>query len=158
MPWELPEILDPDLAREGWERLTTLLALRTTVAGIENQRLRISALETSWYMRNQLLRDTDWAGMAHSLEVRVPLVDVDLWRVVARLIHAGQAPGKADMADATAALPDAVRTRPKSGFSIPVREWLAAPGRQPRLPGFRGLRGWAHAIYSNHCPTRAPAC
>ncbi len=26
-------------------------------------------------MRNQLLRDTDWASMAHALEVRVPLVD-----------------------------------------------------------------------------------
>jgi len=29
-------------------------------------------------MRNQLLRDADWAGMAHSLEIRVPLVDVEL--------------------------------------------------------------------------------
>ena len=29
-------------------------------------------------MRNQLLRDTDWASMAHSLEVRVPLVDIKL--------------------------------------------------------------------------------
>ena len=29
-------------------------------------------------MRNQLLRDTDWASMAHSLEVRVPLVDAVL--------------------------------------------------------------------------------
>ena len=35
-------------------------------------------LESSLYMRNQLLRDTDWASMAHSLEVRVPLVDVEL--------------------------------------------------------------------------------
>ena len=29
-------------------------------------------------MRNQLLRDADWAGMAHSLEIRVPLVDFTL--------------------------------------------------------------------------------
>ena len=35
-------------------------------------------LESSLYMRNQLLRDTDWASMAHSLEVRVPLVDSKL--------------------------------------------------------------------------------
>ena len=27
-------------------------------------------------MRNQLLRDADWAGMAHSLEIRTPLVDI----------------------------------------------------------------------------------
>ena len=36
---------------------------------------KVAALETSLYMRNQLLRDADWAGMAHGLEVRVPLVD-----------------------------------------------------------------------------------
>ena len=35
--------------------------------------LAVSALEMSCYMRNQLLRDADWAGMAHSLEIRVPL-------------------------------------------------------------------------------------
>jgi len=27
-------------------------------------------------MRNQLVRDTDWAGMAHGAEIRTPLVDV----------------------------------------------------------------------------------
>ena len=36
---------------------------------------RVAALETSLYMRNQLLRDADWAGMAHSIEIRVPYVD-----------------------------------------------------------------------------------
>ena len=39
---------------------------------------KIAVLESSLYMRNQLLRDTDWASMAHSLEVRVPLVDSKL--------------------------------------------------------------------------------
>ena len=39
---------------------------------------KVAVLESSLYMRNQLLRDTDWASMAHSLEVRVPLVDVKL--------------------------------------------------------------------------------
>jgi len=33
-----------------------------------------------WYMRQQLLRDADWADMAHSLEIRVPLVDLELLR------------------------------------------------------------------------------
>ena len=39
---------------------------------------KVAVLESSLYMRNQLLRDTDWASMAHSLEVRVPLVDAEL--------------------------------------------------------------------------------
>jgi hypothetical protein len=30
--------------------------------------MKISAMEKTWYMRGQLLRDSDWAGMAHGLE------------------------------------------------------------------------------------------
>ena len=41
-------------------------------------------------MRNQLLRDTDWASMAHALEVRVPLVDAALLRCVARATASGE--------------------------------------------------------------------
>ena len=36
------------------------------------------ALESANYLRNQLLRDADWAGMAHSVEIRCPLVDYAL--------------------------------------------------------------------------------
>ena len=32
-----------------------------------------SLLESKIYMRNQLLKDTDWASMANSIEVRVHL-------------------------------------------------------------------------------------
>lgn len=37
--------------------------------------IQVSSLEYHFYCRNQLLRDADWASMAHSLELRVPLVD-----------------------------------------------------------------------------------
>ncbi len=35
----------------------------------------VHRLESSLYLRHQLLRDSDWAGMAHGVEIRVPLVD-----------------------------------------------------------------------------------
>jgi len=35
-------------------------------------------LEATLYMRNQLLRDADWTSMAHSIELRVPLVDIEV--------------------------------------------------------------------------------
>ena len=76
MPWELPHLLDRDLARAGWRTLEPMLRLEATVKDISSERLRIAALEMTWYMRNQVLRDSDWAGMAHSLEIRVPLVDL----------------------------------------------------------------------------------
>ena len=146
MPWELPLVLDPDLVREGWAELQTRARLAGTTEGIETPRFKVTALESTWYMRNQLLRDTDWASMAHSLEVRTPLVDWSLLRTLAPLIAAHPELDKAAMARTPRyTLPDAVLNRPKTGFTIPVRDWLLA-GRTDTIPE-RGLRGWARHIY-----------
>jgi glycosyltransferase involved in cell wall biosynthesis len=102
-------------------------------------------------MRSQLLRDTDWASMAHGLEVRVPLVDVEVVRTVARLCHAGFPPTKRDLGESPRPpLPEAVLARPKTGFSVPVREWLLEgwEGRASRVRAARGLRGWAEVVYA----------
>jgi len=148
MPWELSEVLDADLAREGWRELATLGQLRQSYAGLESPHARVSALQTSWYMRNQLLRDSDWASMAHSLEVRVPLVDVELMRVVAGLVNAGHAPSKLDMAATPARpLPSNVLHRRKTGFSIPVGEWLSTPTASTGRRVSGGLRGWAQSVH-----------
>ncbi len=147
MPWELPEVLDPDLVREGWRALDTRARLKATVADIRASRLKISALESMWYMRNQLLRDTDWASMAHSLEVRVPLVDVALLRAVAPLLVARPDLGKHSLAETPARpLPDAILHRPKTGFTTPVRQWMLEDGTV--APSDRGLRGWARQVYA----------
>jgi asparagine synthase (glutamine-hydrolysing) len=171
MPWELPDLLDPEMVRTGWEGLQPLLQLDETIDGIKNPRLRVSALEMNWYMRNQLLRDADWAGMAHSVEIRVPFVDVDLLRAIAPLLAGDHPPTKQDMARAvTPTLPVAILHRHKTGFQVPVREWMlgasgnskvesrSSPQRirpladqqskirnQPSTQ--RGLRGWARHVY-----------
>jgi len=145
MPWELPSVLDPDLVDQGLERLCTLERLQATTEGVKSPRLKISALEAEWYMRNQLLRDTDWASMSHSLEVRVPLVDPVLWSSVAALGQGMLASTKSAMARASGApLPADVIARPKTGFVTPTRDWLTQElgNRYKR----RGLRGWAQYI------------
>ena len=65
-------------------------ALPALIEGVEDDADAISLLLASLYMRNQLLRDSDWASMDHSLELRVPLVDVALWRTVIGLRRGGQ--------------------------------------------------------------------
>ncbi|MCX5892547.1 MAG: asparagine synthase (glutamine-hydrolyzing) [Deltaproteobacteria bacterium] len=155
MPWELPEVLDPDLAREGWRQLQPLARLEETVQGFKGDHLRVSALEMSWYMRHQLLRDADWAGMAHSLEIRVPLVDLELLRQVAPLLVLKEPPTKIDLGlTPERPLPDEVLHRDKSGFYVPVPQWLAEAkdNHAPHLR--RGLRGWAQLVYRHH--TGAP--
>jgi asparagine synthase (glutamine-hydrolysing) len=143
LPWELPQVLDGDLVREGWRELSSLNLLHATTSDIKSSRLRVSALETAWYMRNQLLRDTDWASMAHSLEVRVPLVDIVLWREVMKLVAAGHLVSKSDMARCSRRrLPAAILGRTKTGFSVPIREWFGGHGDE-----VRGPRGWAQMVY-----------
>ena len=153
MPWELPSILDPDMVREGWRRLDPLINLNKEVEHLFCDHYRVSVLETIFYMRNTLLRDSDWAGMAHSLEVRVPLVDVELIDAVAPLMWGPMKPNKRTMAQAAwGYVPGQLLNRPKTGFSFPTREW--------RFKGMkakeRGLRGWARVVYNEvqkHLPT-----
>src|SRR5262245_46431175 len=61
MPWELGEILDKDLLRLGLCRLSPLhLANGLLDPRPSSPHARVATLESALYMRNQLLRDTDW--------------------------------------------------------------------------------------------------
>jgi len=91
----------------------------------------VSWLEMRSYMVNMLLRDTDAVSMAHSLEVRVPLLDHELVEFVAALPagakqRAGQP--KALLADAVRdILPEEVLRQPKRTFTLPWEHWLRGP-------------------------------
>ena len=92
------------------------------------------------YMRNQLLRDADWASMAHSLELRTPLVDIELLRAIAPMQHALS--GKAILADAMG-LESQVRDRPKTGFTTPVGKWISQSVESANQPW---ARSWANEV------------
>ena len=143
---ELDSILGPEVAREGLRRLDLLnLIERTITPDPGNAFARIAALESSLYLRNQILRDMDWASMAHSLEVRVPLVDAHLLRRVAPALVGRRERGKKILADAPRpSLPDVVRNRRKTGFTLPLKEWLRQEsGSKVEF----GKRTWARKIY-----------
>jgi asparagine synthase (glutamine-hydrolysing) len=87
----------------------------------------ISYLELDSYMRNTLLRDADVFSMAHSLELRVPLLDNEVVRYVASLPGAVKSRGgpKALLIDAVHDLvPPEIANRRKMGFSLPFSEWM----------------------------------
>jgi asparagine synthase (glutamine-hydrolysing) len=91
----------------------------------------VSWLEMRSYMVNTLLRDTDAVSMAHSLEVRVPLLDHELVEFVAGLPSAAKrAAGqpKALLAEAVRdLLPEEVFRQPKRTFTLPWEHWLRGP-------------------------------
>jgi len=148
MPWELPRVMDPDMAREGWRDLQVIARLNDlsqSVSGKGASRLAITAMEMCFYMRHQLLRDADWAGMAHSVEIRTPLLDLPLLKAVAPWIAAHPQLTKQRVAMAAAPeLPCALLQQPKTGFTVPVREWLGADSKASR-----GLRGWAGTVHAS---------
>ena len=79
-------MLDRDIVDAGLRRLAPLeLVGQQLGSHALGPHAKVATLEASLYMRNQLLRDTDWASMAHSLEVRVPLVDSVLLQRMAAL-------------------------------------------------------------------------
>ncbi len=145
MPWELPHVMDPEMARAGWQTLAPMARLEATTAGIRSPHNKVRALEMSWYMLNQLLRDADWAGMAHSLEIRVPFVDPVLLAGLAPVLGRKGAPDKSTMAATPARrLPGAVLGRPKTGFFVPVERWTRESAS--RGTAGQGLRGWATKV------------
>lgn len=153
MPWELEGVLDPSLVQEG---LRCLAPLSRIAAAIQTGRSlgdfdRVAALETSLYMRNQLLRDADWASMAHGVEVRVPFVDPFFLAA----LPPGPVLADMDAKDAIAEvpdppLPDSVRHRRKTGFSTPLGRWLQDAAGTPRQPGIdlsAASRAWALNVW-----------
>jgi asparagine synthase (glutamine-hydrolysing) len=146
LPEELPEILEPSVARRGLEAYEPVSAISNLTPPCRSDWESVHHLESTLYMRNQLLRDADWASMAHSVEVRVPFVDA--WLQQSARTSAFALPrreGKAGIVRRLAAeLPVAIFDRPKTGFRLPTTSWLAdGVGRQ----GSRGLAQRALAAF-----------
>jgi asparagine synthase (glutamine-hydrolysing) len=110
---------------------------------------RVTALCLRGYTSNQLLRDIDAVSMAHSLEVRVPFLDVPLVDLSLSLPSSSKI-GKLDprinpyeasyremgskkvLIDAgrkLGVLPEGIDRQPKRGFSMPFDLWLRGPLR-----------------------------
>lgn len=158
LPYEMYQLLDPEIAREGLRRLRPLRHLSGLMTPDPGSDLgRICALESSHYMRNQLLRDADWAGMAHSIEIRVPLVDRYLLQALAPVLDA-LVPGRGKLALAQAPsspLPSTIVARAKTGFGVPTNAWINGLGEPAahataRRRDNKGLqsRRWSHLVLS----------
>jgi asparagine synthase (glutamine-hydrolysing) len=105
---------------------------------------RVKALCLRGYTQNQLLRDIDAMSMAHSLEVRVPFLDVPLIDLSLSLPSSALLGDVHNIANPHAAtyresgskkilvdagrqmkiLPENIDLQPKRGFTLPMNAWL----------------------------------
>lgn len=124
---------------------------------------RMTVLTLRGYTNNQLLRDIDAMSMAHSLEVRVPYLDVEMidfalsLPVGARIAkpvpddpmrHSYRASGiKRILIDAARPmLPEGFDTVPKRGFGMPFARWVQGPLKDLARDSFDEKRVAAHGV------------
>lgn len=111
--------------------------------------------ETTTYLANTLLRDNDFSSMAHSLELRVPWVDVEVFALAGRIppdAKLNTLGGKRVLRTAFRdLLPPWIYDDPKKkGFTLPLMKWMRQPRWQARIRETLGSqacreRGWTDA-------------
>lgn len=132
-----------------WDRPTDLVPGSSELADELNQVLgarvpleleeRMMLADQRGYLADDLLAKVDRASMAVSLEARVPLLDHRViefgWRIpLHQKIRNGE--GKWILRQVLyRRVPKTLMDRPKTGFSVPIAEWLRGP-----------LRGWAEEL------------
>ena len=91
-----------------------------------NDSSTFAALDWSLYMRNQLLRDSDWATMAHGVELRVPFVDkkVYKWALEHRQVLQLKKKKEIFLPLFRPKLREILANKPKRGFYIPFDRWM----------------------------------
>lgn len=128
---------------------------------------RILTFDLQYGLPGDMLHKVDLASMYHSLEVRVPLLDVAVVDAVAPLpacfkVHRGL--GKRLLVDGhQSLLPEAILRRPKQGFEVPIGEFLRGPLRELFLDTVtrRAVEGVGlidfdavEGVYADHCAQR----
>jgi asparagine synthase (glutamine-hydrolysing) len=134
LPNQIAELLKPEalagIDYGDWgARMKTILCRSSSLDPIN----RLSYLELKTYIANTLLRDTDVMSMAHSLEVRVPLLDhvlvEDMFRMPGSM-KMGKTAKPLLVGSLPKALPTPVTSGTKRGFVLPFAKWLSGSLRK----------------------------
>jgi asparagine synthase (glutamine-hydrolysing) len=97
--------------------------------GAEDPFSAISIMELAQYSANKLLQDGDVMSMASGLELRFPLLDVDLIRATLSTpekikVMGGVAGQKKALSIAVPSMPIDLIDNKKRGFTLPINKWM----------------------------------
>ncbi len=124
--WQNPD----EILLNSSEPLTALTDEQNWIA--ENDFIKQAQyIDQMLYLPDDILHKVDRASMAHALEVRVPLIDYHLvelsWKFT-DFMNIKNGKGKAPLRHILAKyVPENLWDRPKTGFGVPVGDWLRGP-------------------------------
>lgn len=140
--WQDPAVLLSE-AREPGTKLDDVTGLPPNLSFVE----KMMFLDTITYLPGDILTKVDRATMAVSLEGRIPFLDPNLLEYVWQLPLAYRVRGGVGKwllrQMVYRYIPQTLIDRPKTGFGIPLRDWLRGP-----------LKPWATALLQ---PTKLQA-
>jgi asparagine synthase (glutamine-hydrolysing) len=118
----------------------------------------VQYLDLQTYLIGDINTKVDRASMAHSLEVREPLMDHELVEWLARLPSSLKIRGQEGKFLLKRAmepyLPSEIMYRPKMGFAVPLARWFRGPLKQRVRDTVLGSRlagtGWFNTGYLRH--------
>ena len=115
-----------------------------------------SYFDLNFYMANQLLKDTDFMSMAHSVEIRVPFLDHVLVEYLSSLPVKVKLRGEINklllVESVKDLLPQEIFNRPKMGFTFPFQKWLkessSIANYQLPITKVHWSRFWAKTVFN----------
>ena len=125
LPFEIEELVGEKIFKRGYEELDTINSLSKDINEINDNKLSIMYLEIKYYLCSKLLRDSDWASMSHSIELRTPLVDWFFFNKLIPLMKADKNFNKFTALNCVRSkVPKELFNRKKTGFVIPHDDYL----------------------------------
>jgi len=153
------QLFSPALKRElaGYDA-QEVFSRHAARAGTDDPLALIQYLDVKTYLVGDINTKVDRASMAHSLEVREPLMDHPLLEWLARMPSSLKIQGQEGKYIFKKAmepqLPNDVLYRPKMGFSVPLARWFRGPLKQRVRDAVLGERlagtGWFNRSYLEH--------
>ena len=142
MPDELYSFLPSKFINDGLEEFNQKLIDESNLLAIDDDISKVIYLEFNNYLKNQLLKDADWAGMANSVEIRVPFIDKEFIDACLHL-NLKQNINK-DLLVNTVKKPvkKLLLNIPKKGFMVPVSDWIGS--------NKNSYHNWAKEIILNY--------
>ena len=119
---------EPPLGRMGMP-MEWINHVKRQLDGAEDAFAAISILELAQYGANKLLQDGDVMSMSSGLELRFPLLDVDLIRATLNTPEehkkmGGETGQKKALSMAVATMPIDLIDNKKRGFTLPINKWM----------------------------------